>query len=65
MFNLFSFLDRLLAIIAKWAAHREHQKAQKERDELLESPADWFTNHFNGMPTDSDKNKTDKTDTTN
>ena len=52
MFKIFDIIDRLLLLIVKWAAQREQLKAQKERDELLKNPADWFVGHFNSVPTD-------------
>jgi hypothetical protein len=61
MFKIFDILDRLLLLIVKWAAQREQLKAQKERDELLKNPADWFAGHFNGVPTDT--NQADQADT--
>jgi hypothetical protein len=59
MFKIFDILDRLLLLIVKWAAQREQLKAQKERDELLKNPADWFAGHFNSVPTDTAE-KTDQ-----
>jgi len=53
MFKIFDIIDRLLLLIVKWAAQREQLKAQKERDELLKNPADWFAGHFNSVPTDT------------
>jgi hypothetical protein len=58
MFKIFDIIDRLLLLIVKWAAQREQLKAQKERDELLKNPADWFAGHFNSVPTDT--NQTDQ-----
>jgi hypothetical protein len=58
MLKLFDIIDRLLLLIVKWAAQREQLKAQKERDELLKNPADWFAGHFNSVPTDT--NQTDQ-----
>jgi hypothetical protein len=51
MFKLISILDRLLFLLTKWAVQREQVKAQRNRDELQKNPANWFDNHFNGMPT--------------
>jgi hypothetical protein len=62
MFKLFDIIDRLLLLIVKWAVQREQLKAQKERDELLKNPADWFAGHFNSVPTDTAE-KTDQADT--
>lgn len=59
MFKIFAIIDRLLLLIVKWVVQREQLKAQKERDELLKSPADWFAGHFNGVPTDTAE-KTDQ-----
>jgi len=58
MLKLFDIIDRLLLLIVKWAVQREQLKAQKERDELLKNPADWFAGHFNSVPTDT--NQTDQ-----
>lgn len=58
MFKIFDIIDRLLLLIVKWAVQREQLKAQKERDELLKNPADWFVGHFNSVPTDT--NQTDQ-----
>jgi hypothetical protein len=59
MFKIIDIIDRLLLLIVKWAVQREQLKAQKERDELLKNPADWFTGHFNSVPTNAAK-KTDQ-----
>ena len=59
MFKIFDIIDRLLLLISKWAVQREQLKAQKERDELLKNPADWFAGHFNSVPTDTAE-KTDQ-----
>ena len=61
MFKIIDIFDRLLLLIVKWAVQREQLKAQKERDELLKSPADWFAGHFDSVPT----NATEKTDQAN
>jgi hypothetical protein len=61
MFKLIDIFDRLLLLIVKWAVQREQLKAQKERDELLKNPADWFVGHFNSVPTDTSAEKTDQT----
>jgi hypothetical protein len=66
MFKLISILDRLLSIITKWAVQREQVKAQRNRDELHQNPADWFDKHFDSVSTDADKtNQADKADTSN
>jgi len=62
MLKLFDIIDRLLLLIVKWAVQREQLKAQKERDELLKNPADWFAGHFNSVPTDTAE-KTDQVST--
>jgi hypothetical protein len=64
MFKIIDIIDRLLLLIVKWAVQREQLKAQKERDELLKSPADWFAGHFNSVPTNAAE-KTDKADNSN
>jgi hypothetical protein len=61
MFKIFDIIDRLLILLAKWSIQREQLKAQKERDELLKNPADWFAGHFDSVPT----NATEKTDQAN
>lgn len=58
MFKIINIIDRLILLFVKWAVQREQLKAQRERDELLKNPADWFAGHFNGVPTDA--NKTDQ-----
>jgi hypothetical protein len=60
MFKIFAIIDRLLLLIVKWAVQREQLKAQKERDELLKNPADWFDGHFNSVPTDTNTEKTNQ-----
>ncbi|CAB4133877.1 hypothetical protein UFOVP263_33 [uncultured Caudovirales phage] len=61
--GFFSALDKLLTLILGWVALRNQEKAQAERDNLEKNPANWFSNHFSGMPTDADKTtKTDKAD---
>jgi hypothetical protein len=62
MFKIIDIIDRLLLLIVKWAVQREQLKAQKERDELLKNPADWFTGHFNSVPTNAAE-ETDKANT--
>lgn len=57
MFNLVSLLDKLLTLLQGWVARQENKKAQEARDEIEQNPADWFDNHFSGLPND----KTDKT----
>lgn len=49
----FRLLDKLISAI-------QNRKNQDERDELEASPAEWFTNHFDGVSPDK-SNKTDKT----
>jgi hypothetical protein len=55
MFKIIDIIDRLLLLFVKWAVQREQLKAQRNRDELLKSPADWFVGHFNGVPTDTNQ----------
>jgi hypothetical protein len=62
MFKIIDIIDRLLLLIVKWAVKREQLKAQKERDELLKNPADWFTGHFNSVSTNAAE-ETDKANT--
>ena len=62
MFKIIDIIDRLLLLIVKWAVKREQLKAQKERDELLKNPADWFAGHFNSVSTNAAE-KTDKANT--
>jgi len=50
---LLRLLDNLLAAI-------KFRKAQNERNELEDNPANWFTNHFNVGVSDTNS-KTDKT----
>jgi hypothetical protein len=64
MFKIFDIIDRLLLLIVKWAAQREQLKAQKERNELLKNPADWFDGHFNSVSTNAAE-KTDQANTSN
>lgn len=65
MLKLIAIIDRLLIMLAKWSMQREQLRAQKERDELLKNPADWFAEHFDGLPEYRDTDKTDKTDSAN
>lgn len=46
----FRLLDKLIKSI-------ELKKAQNARNDLEKNPAEWFNNHFNGLPSD----KSDKT----
>jgi len=62
MFKIIAIIDRLLIIFSQWSIKREQLKAQRNRDELLKNPADWFSGHFDGLPTYRDTDKTDKTD---
>jgi hypothetical protein len=55
MFKIIAIFDRLLLLIVKWAVQREQLKAQRNRDELLKNPADWFDGHFNSVPTDANQ----------
>ena len=49
--NLVALLDKIFFFLQKlWKSHNE-KKWQKEHDDLEASPADWFDNHFDGMPT--------------
>jgi hypothetical protein len=64
MFNLISIIDRLLTLLVKWSIDREQAKAQRERDALHKNPADWFADHFDGLPNSND-NQTNKTNSTN
>jgi hypothetical protein len=61
MSKIIDIIDRLLTLFVKWAVQREQLKAQRNRDELLKNPADWFAGHFNSVSTDT--NKTDQTNT--
>lgn len=61
MFKIIDIIDRLLMLLVKWSIQREQLKAQKERDDLLKNPADWFAGHFNSVPTDT----TEKTNQAN
>ena len=63
MSKIIDIIDRLLLLIVKWAVQREQLKAQKERDELLKNPADWFDGHFNSVPKPTNTEKTDQTNT--
>lgn len=65
MLKIIAIIDRLLLLIVKWAVQREQLKAQKERDELLKNPADWFDGHFNRVPTNTNTEKTNQADTSN
>ena len=59
MSKIIDIIDRLLLIFIKWAVQREQLKAQRNRDELLQNPGDWFAGHFNSVPTDT--NQADQT----
>lgn len=65
MLKLLDILDRLILIFVKWSIQREQLKAQRQRDELLKNPADWFAGHFNSVPNDTADKTSDKTDADN
>ena len=61
--KLFAVLDKLLEMLNAWMASREQKKVQEARNEIENSPADWFLYHFDGLSDDSqsEDSKTDKT----
>lgn len=63
MSKIIDIIDRLLLLIVKWAVQREQLKAQRNRDELLKNPADWYAGHFNSVPTDTNAEKADQANT--
>lgn len=63
MFKIIDIIDRLFILLSRWSIQREQLKAQKERDELLKNPADWFAGHFDSVPTNTNAEKTDKAST--
>ena len=65
MLKLLDILDRLILIFVKWSIQREQLKAQRQRDELLKIPADWFAGHFNSVPNDTADKTPTKTDADN
>lgn len=67
MIKFFAVLDKLLDMLNAWVARREQAKTQGARDEIEQNPADWFSQHFNGLyPTNSKTNsEADKADTDN
>jgi hypothetical protein len=63
MSKIIDIIDRLLLIYIKWAVQREQLKAQRNRDELLKNPADWYAGHFDGVSNSSDTEKADQAKT--
>jgi len=58
MISFLSLLDKLLTLVQSYAAVLKQRKAQRELDALEANPADWFANHFDGLPDESNKDKT-------
>lgn len=54
-------LEILLRLIDKFLLALQHKKNQEAMDELEANPAEWFDNHFDGMPTMSADDKTNQT----
>ena len=42
-------LDKLLGFLQTWYKKQQETKWQKEIDDLENSPADWFEQHFDGV----------------
>lgn len=53
-------LELILRLLDEVLTAIKFRKAQNERNELAENPANWFATHF-GYGVQSDKPKTDKT----
>jgi len=61
--NLVALLDKIFFFLQKlWKSHNE-KKWQKEHDELEASPADWFDEHFDGMPAMPSDDKAEQANT--
>lgn len=53
-------LEILLRLIDNLLTAISLKKAQNERSQIESNPADWFSNHFGGVPTKPNQaNKTD------
>ena len=63
MSKIIDIIDRLLTLFVKWAVKREQLQAQRNRDELLKNPADWYAGHFDGVSNPSDTEKANQAKT--
>jgi len=65
MASFFALLDKVFFFLQKlWQQHKE-KEWQKEQNELEATPADWFEQHFDGLPTLPADDKAKQTNITN
>lgn len=63
MISIVSFLDRVLSLIQVLIKKIQEKRAQDERDSLEANPAEWFSEHFDGVQSTSDEAKTSQANT--
>ena len=63
MISIVSFLDKVLGLIQVLLKKIQEKRAQDERDSLEANPAEWFSEHFDGVQSTSDKTETSQANT--